>query len=106
MNNLINPITIALTVATAFGIFTHDTQLDRATAIAIATPATIAAYAAADASIKSSDHTHVEKVTIHRHLGSIRMNVPRIQPRDDDRRYVLTKKIMLGSDTTSLWPSV
>lgn len=105
MNKFVNPITLAFTVATAFGVLAHDTQLDQMTAVAVTAPAALAMYAVADAS-KSSEHLHVEKISMNRQLGAFRINVPRTQARDDDRRYIVSKKVILGSDTNSLWPSV
>ena len=105
MNKFVNPITLAFTFATALGVLAHDTQLDQMTAIAVTAPAALAIYAVADSS-KSSEHLHVEKISMNRQLGAFRINVPRTQARDDDRRYIVSKKVVLGSDTNSLWPSV
>lgn len=104
MNSFVNPITLAFTVATAFGVLAHDTQFDQMTAIAVTTPTTLV-YGVGDAS-KGGEHVHVEKVSMNRQLGAFRINVPRTQTRDDDRRYIVSKKVVLGSDTNSLWPSV
>lgn len=102
-----NPLTLSLVFATAFGVFAHDTQLDQVAAVAIATPTTVAAYAIADISSKSFDHVHVEKVSVSSQAGASRMNVPKIQPRNDDLRYVQGKKQALsGGDDAGLWPSV
>ena len=83
----------------------HDTQLDRATTVALALPvATVAMYAGVDSAIKSGDaHVHVEKAS----APAFRSAVPRLQPRDDDRRYLLNKKVYFGgADANGLWPSV
>ena len=103
-----NPLPLALIFTTAFGVLMHDTQLDQAAATALAPPVMLATYAAADVASKSGgDHTHVEKVSVHSQLGALRANVPRIQPRDDDRRYIQTKKVIYsGGDANSFWPSV
>ena len=99
------PFILALTVV--LGVLVHDTQLDQATSIALTAPAVLATYAIADAAMKSNDHTHVEKFTAARHLGAFRINVPRIQPRDDNRHITQSKKLFFGGGAdTSLWPSV
>jgi len=107
MNSLVNPIIIAFTFATAFGVLAHDTKIDQATAVAIAAPVVAAAsFAAMDSVIKSSEHTHVEKFAMRSSAGAFQTDMPRTQPRDDARRYVVSKKVMTGSDSNSLWPSV
>ena len=82
----------------------HDTQLDRAATLAII-PAALATYAAVD--IKSDGgHTHVERMSGPK-SNALRVPVPRIQPRDDNRSYLLNKSGYAGGlDTTRLWPSV
>jgi len=107
MNNLVNPILIVFTFATAFGVLTHDTKIDQATAVAVAAPVVAASMAAIDTVIKSSEHTHVEKFAMRSSVGAFQTDMPRTQPRDDSRRYVVSKKVMVGNDnSSSLWPSV
>jgi len=106
MNSLVNPIIIAFTFATAVGVLTHDTKIDQATAVAVAAPIVAASFAAAD-SIKSNEHTHVEKFAMRSSAAAFQTDMPRTQPRDDARRYVVSKKVMVGGDnSSSLWPSV
>lgn len=104
---IINPLPLIFTLATTFGVLVHDTQLDRATTVALAVPAAIASYAAVDQMNKNDQsHTHVERVS-HQNAMGLRMMVPRLQPRDDDRRYLSNKKVYFGAgEHISLWPSV
>jgi hypothetical protein len=108
MYPIINPLPLAFTLATTFGVLVHDTKIDHATNVAIAMPSAMITYVAVDSLMKSSDsHIHVERVAGPKQLATLRATVPRVQPRDDDRRYVQTKKIFFGgSDATSLWPSI
>jgi hypothetical protein len=104
--NTIAPI--ILSVSTALGVLVHDMHVDRATTAVITIPVAVATAGAA-AYIGSSDHTHVERASIPRHMAPLRSSLPKIQPpRDDDRRYVMTKKLYLtgGGDQSYLWPSV
>jgi len=105
---LFKPLAFILTIATAFGVLFHDTQIDRATTVAIALPAALATYAAVDSGIKSSDsHVHVERFSVTKHLSSLRSPLPRLQPRDDDRRHLSSKRVSaVGTDSISIWPSV
>ena len=107
MQLFVHPLAIAFTLATTAGVVMHDTQLDRATTVALALPAAAAiTYAGVDNAIKSGDaHVHVERAEAPKQ--NIRAATPRLQPRDDDRRYLLNKKVYFGgADTSGLWPSV
>jgi hypothetical protein len=110
LSNIINTTAAIVTLLTTAGILFHDTQIDRATAVALTLPAATAiSYAAVDSSIKSSEsHTHVERASAPSHISGVRAMIPRVQPRDDDRRYLQTKKLYFsgGGDSVSLWPSV
>lgn len=108
LNTIINPFIMLFALFTTTGVLVHDTQIDRAAMFAITVPAAIIGYAGLDTAIKSGDaHTHVERVSGPKHLNTLRATLPRIQPRDDDRRYLQNKKIYFGgADGTSIWPSV
>jgi hypothetical protein len=99
----INAAPLIFTVVTAFGVLVHDTQLDRATTVALALPTALATIAAVDSAInKGGDHVHVEKVSASQFAG-----LPRLQPREDDRRnYQMRKMFQHGQDNVSIWPSV
>jgi len=101
---LINPAPLIFTIATTFGVLVHDMQIDKATTVALSAPAALMSFAAIDSVIKSSEHTHVERASLP---GSLRTTIARMQPRDDDRRYIQSKKISLGTTNGAyLWPSV
>lgn len=105
--SFINPLPLMFITFTSFGILTHDTQLDRATTMALAVPTSFAAFAAVDFAVKSGDHTHVERVAIPASLAGLRVNVHRLQPREDDRSQVQMRKTNTNSgDHIGLWPSV
>lgn len=96
------PLPVIIALATGFGVLIHDTQIDKATATAIAVPAVLATYGAADIALKLSDpHTHAERV-------SVAASNPRVQPRSgDDKKYISLKKF--GANSLSgdySWPSV
>lgn len=101
-----NTLSISLIVAIVTGVLAHDTQVDKATVVAFAAPAALAAFALADISTKSNEHIHVEKVSSSSNLGYARF-VPKIPPREDTRRYIQEKKLaFIDGDTKTLWPSV
>jgi predicted ATPase len=99
---LISPLSVAITLTTAFGVIIHDTRIDRATSTALAAPAVIASYGVADVLSKLSDvHTHTERV----HMAS---EQPRVQPRSgDDKKYITGKKFSYSSYGSEYsWPSI
>lgn len=106
MPPLVNPFPLAFVAATTLGVLMHDTQVDRASAVAL-NPVYYSNVAAADAVSKSGDHVHVERMSMsHRGHSIAKDTLPKLQPRDDDRRYVQAKKLALsGGEGVSLWPS-
>ena len=86
----INP-TVALTLSTMVGVFVHDMKIDQFTTTLLAAPAI------AVAAIQMTDpHTHPETVSVSQ-LGRTMSNKnPRLQPRNDDKKYNLEKKVMKG----------
>lgn len=109
MNYIMNPAILIFTLATAAGVVLHDTQLDKATAMVIALPVTtIALYGAVDGVRTGDAHVHVERTGAPNHISTLRAMVPRIQPRDDDRREIHGKRTVFysGGGDTSLWPSI
>lgn len=104
--NLIAPLSsLTLSLAIVAGVLFHDTHLDRAVTSAIALPALIAGYGVAEV-LKSNDHTHVERGSVGNRSNPTHSPMPRLQPRDDDKRYVQNKKMYFGSDNGYVWPSV
>lgn len=103
---IINPAPLIFTIATAFGVLVHDMHIDRAATV-VALPAIVASAGAASVFLKSSDHTHVERAAFAKHASPIRAALPKVQPRDDDRRYILAKKVYVsGGGQSTFWPSV
>lgn len=105
---LLNPIPALLTFSAMFGVLIHDTRFEHVTALATM-PAIVAGHAGVDAAIKQSDpHTHVERVSFARNLGSFKTAEPSTRPRDeDDNKYVIQKKPNANSyGNVYSWPSV
>lgn len=107
MPPLINPLPFVLIAATAFGVVMHDTQVDHAASVAIVAPANFSDFSAADAVSKSSEHVHVERVSVaDQRSATHQENVPKTQPRNDHNKYVQTKKHVNSSGANGLWPSI
>ena len=104
---LTNTFPFVFIFVTTLGVLMHDTQLDQAAKIAIVNPANFSDFAVADAASKSHEHVHVERVSMSGQGHSVRANALKIPPRDDDRRYIQSKKVALaGGGDVGLWPSV
>lgn len=108
MSPITNLALYTLSFFTLLGVMVHDMHVDKAASAVIALPAIVTSAGAA-AYIGSSEHTHVERIAFARHMTPLRSSLPKIQPpKDDERRYVLNKKVFLSSSggQSYLWPSV
>ncbi|OYX36827.1 hypothetical protein B7Z00_04335 [Candidatus Saccharibacteria bacterium 32-50-10] len=97
-----------MTLATAFGVVVHDTQLDHAIKFAVLMPATVIAASGVDYGVRPSDpHTHAEKVSAPKFSKAMRTPNPRVAPRDDEKKYQLNRRVCVvgGDGSISLWPS-
>lgn len=105
---LVHPISVIIALATALGVFVHDAKLDKMAAAAV--PATVLSALAADAIFKSAEkHVHIEAPTVKaRSQSALQLNLPKVQPREDDRRTMIQprKLVYQGGDSNSIWPSV
>lgn len=93
---IINP-SVAITLSTMFGVLIHDTKFDQFTTTLLAVPAIMATYEGVAGAIKMGDpHTHTERVSISQLGRSVTMQNPRVQPRDDNKKYRLEKRVVKG----------
>lgn len=86
---LLTPLSIAMSLSTATGVFVHDTKLDKATMTAIAAPAATVGVMAAGASamhLSGDFHTHAERISLSQSVKDLNNQNPRIQPRSDKDR--------------------
>lgn len=93
----INPLSVILTLSTTIGVLVHDTKIDQFTTALFAVPALVASYEGAQGAIKMTDpHTHVERVSISQFGRSLTLDNPRVQPRNDNKKYRLEKQVVKG----------
>ncbi len=78
---------VGFALLVGFGVLVHDTKIDQATALALALPAGIAL--ASVAMPHNEGHTHAERGAYGK---TTVLGMPRVQPRDDHRKYVLNKR--------------
>ena len=95
---LINPCSLALSICTASGVFVHDMQLDKAITT-MTMPVVTSSYSVADASasLGGNSHTHTERGSMSEAVQHLRSaTTSRMLPREDSRKYVLSKKVVRG----------
>ena len=102
---LLQRIVISLAVVTSFGILLHDTKFDEAVALAVPVATITIGIGLHALDSGDSAHTHVERASVAQMVSGI----PRVQARDDHRRYIIPKhssrNTFFGSNGI-LWPSV
>lgn len=80
---------ISFAIVVTFGVLVHDTKLDEAVAIALPIAAITFGLGTHLDSFGDNAHTHVERASMAQAFSGI----PRIQVRDDHRRYYLPKHV-------------
>ena len=106
ITTLLQRIFICLAMLTSMGTLVHDTRLNRA--LELASPANLSINLTSNLESMNDalNHNHIEKPSVSQVLGGI----PRIQPRDDHRRYLYAKSLGRHSNffggSQILWPSV
>lgn len=97
-SQIIQQSVISFTLATTFGVLIHDTKLDQATSVALTLPIALVGYemGAQIAKLGSEGHTHVERVSLANAVRDLHAGTPRIQPRDDHKKFTLQKHVVKG----------
>lgn len=91
---------ICLALLTVTGILVHDTKLDKAAVTALAIPAVLASFDIDKVGrLGGTDHTHVERVSFSQAVNIVGNGTPRITPRDDHKKFHMTKKVAKGTQT-------
>lgn len=106
ISKLFHRTVIGLACFSSLGVLVHDTKFDKAVSLALPAVTVSAGIGARSFDGLDNAHTHVERVSWVKSVSAM----PRIQPRDDQRRFYLQKNL---SRTNSLfggsrifWPSV
>lgn len=97
ISNLTNTLALLLSLVTAGSVFVHDTRIDKAAVAATALPAPASYEENASKTLLSGDaHTHVERASIGQAVKDLTGRTPRIQPRNDDKKHSLPKRVGKG----------
>lgn len=95
---------IILTAMVVFGIFLHDTTVDKAALVALPIAA---ATLSAGLGINEQQHTHVEEVSIGQTLNQLNAAQPRLIKRNDfEDNHRHQKGMMLDDNSEYHWPSL
>lgn len=105
--SLIQQFLIGLAVLTSMGTLVQDTRINKALEVAAPLPSVSVNVTSNLESLNSAtQHTHVEQSSITQDLSGI----PRLQARDDHRRYNMPKYSSRRStqfgESQFLWPSI
>lgn len=93
-NITIQRAAIILAILTTLGILVHDTKFDKALSVFIAVPAALALTGIPK--LASDGHNHIERVSIGNAVRDLQNGMPRIQPRNDHKKYALSNKVSKG----------
>lgn len=96
LTNFINSFAIAISLSTATGVFMHDTKLDKAMTTLSLPPAIADTSASASKVLGGTPHTHTERVSFSQAVHDLKTQNPRVQPRSDDKKHLLQKRVMKG----------
>jgi len=97
---------ILITLTTGASVLFHDTQLDRASALAVPVPFSTEDVSDLALTLREA-HTHSERVSSGAYQG-LTLNDPSIGPRlGDDKKYIASKRLAVDSSGSEYtWPSV
>jgi len=96
--NILSPLAILVSLTTATGIFVHDTNIDKAASKILSLPSTLESIDSgmAAARLGNDPHNHVEQVSFSQVVRDLGSAGPRIQPRQEDKKYVAQKNSIHG----------
>lgn len=108
LSEIINPLTILISLTAVFGVFVHDTQIDKALITAVSQPAVTADYRSEPLKLPTIEqHIHSE-ATSFTSTSSLNSQQPATQPRNqDDKKYVAGRRLSSNTPGNEYsWPSI
>lgn len=97
--SFINSFVILVSLATATGIFLHDTRIDKAASVAALPIASVNAEAGAKLVHSSPNdfHNHIERGSVARAVSVLHSSTPGIAPRvSEDKKHLMQRHISRG----------
>jgi hypothetical protein len=97
-SSLLNPLIVLISLSTATSLLVHDMHVDTVASTALSMPVAAANYDASSklASFGGDSHTHVERGAMAQAIINLQGQNPRIQPRIEDKKYLLQKRVVRG----------
>lgn len=105
LTTVIQRTLLAIGVIITLGILVHDTKFDQAVTLAL--PVAVATFGLGAHALEhgaDNSHTHVERASLQHAFAGI----PRVQARDDHRKYGMSKYFGRNSyfgGSCIIWPS-
>jgi hypothetical protein len=95
---IIQQLAIGFALTTTFGVLVHDTKIDQATSVALTLPVALVGFELSSQipKLSSEGHTHVERVSLSNAIRDLHAGTPRVQPRDEHKKYHLQKHVVRG----------
>ena len=109
LSEILNPITVLISLTAVFGVFAHDTQLDKALVTAVSTPAVVADYGVSPVKLLTVDqHIHFDSGSFSGYTYEFGSQQPATQPRnEDEKKYIAQRRLMGNSFGNEYsWPSI
>ena len=90
---LLNPLSIFVSLLTMTGVAVHDTNVDKA----ITTAYQKYSIVTSDVKAPGNDpHTHSERGSLSQAIRDLKATNPRVQPRNEDKKHLLPKHVARG----------
>jgi hypothetical protein len=97
ITSIVQKTAITLALLTTLGILVHDTKFEKVVSLFIAVPAALASLSGAIPKLASEGHNHVERVSLANAVRDLHNGTPKIQPRNDAKKFHLQKKVSKGA---------
>ena len=97
-SSLINSFIVMISLATASGVFLHDTRIDKAASVAIMPLDQLGVETGAKLVHTSPNdlHTHVERTQLGHSSPLLHSLAPSIAPRNEDKKHLAQKVVPKG----------
>lgn len=99
LTTILSPLAVLVSLTTATGVFVHDSNIDKVTTHVVSSlPSGVQVLqnGAAENRLGNMLHDHVERASFSQAVRDINASSPRIQPRNEDKKYVSQKNAMRG----------
>jgi hypothetical protein len=96
---------LILTLTTGLSVLIHEAQFSNVAVTALQIP--FISEDSSDVALRSNEpHLHTERVVVSRSVQQLGLKSPIVQPREQDKKYVSSKRLSTNSmgDSNYSWP--